>query len=45
MRMHNPPHPGIVIGSLCLEPLGVNITESGRNSTYGAPIDRANASR
>ena len=28
MRMHNPPHPGEVIKSLCLEPLGVKITQA-----------------
>lgn len=28
MRMHNPPHPGEVLKSLCLEPLGVTITEA-----------------
>jgi addiction module HigA family antidote len=30
MRMHNPPHPGEVIKSLCLEPLGVNVTEAAK---------------
>lgn len=30
MRMHNPPHPGEIIRSLCLEPLGVSITEAAR---------------
>jgi addiction module HigA family antidote len=28
MRMHNPPHPGEIIKSLCLEPLGVNVTQA-----------------
>jgi antitoxin HigA-1 len=28
MRMHNPPHPGEVIRQLCLEPLGVSVTEA-----------------
>ena len=28
MRMHNPPHPGEVIQSLCLEPLGVTVTQA-----------------
>jgi len=28
MRMHNPPHPGEVIKSLCLEPLGLTVTEA-----------------
>lgn len=30
MRMHNPPHPGEIIKSLCLEPLKVTITEAAR---------------
>ena len=28
MRMHNPPHPGEIIRSLCLEPLGLTITDA-----------------
>ena len=28
MLMHNPPHPGEVIKELCLEPLGVSVTEA-----------------
>ena len=28
MRMHNPPHPGEILKSLCLEPLGVSITQA-----------------
>ena len=28
MRMHNPPHPGEILKSLCLEPLGVSVTEA-----------------
>ncbi len=28
MRMHNSPHPGEVIKRLCLEPLGVSVTEA-----------------
>ena len=27
MRMHNPPHPGEIFRKLCLEPLGLNVTE------------------
>lgn len=27
-RMHNPPHPGEVLRELCLEPLGVSVTEA-----------------
>jgi addiction module HigA family antidote len=30
MRMHNPPHPGEVLKSLCLEPLGLTITSASR---------------
>ena len=28
MRMHNPPHPGEIIKTLCLEPLGITITQA-----------------
>ena len=28
MRMHNPPHPGEVLKGLCLEPLGLSVTEA-----------------
>ncbi|MBM4138942.1 MAG: HigA family addiction module antidote protein [Nitrospira sp.] len=28
MRMHTPPHPGEVIKSLCLEPLGITVTQA-----------------
>ena len=28
--MHNPPHPGAVIRELCLEPLGLSVTEAAR---------------
>lgn len=30
MRMHNSPHPGEVIKSLCLEPLGVTVTQAAK---------------
>lgn len=30
MRMHNPPHPGEIIKSVCLEPLGVTVTEAAK---------------
>ena len=30
MRMHNPPHPGEIIRTLCLEPLGLTITEAAK---------------
>lgn len=26
--MHNPPHPGEIIRELCLEPLGISVTEA-----------------
>lgn len=28
MRIHNPPHPGEVIKTLCIEPLGVTVTQA-----------------
>ena len=28
MRMHNPPHPGEIIKALCLEPVGLTVTEA-----------------
>ena len=30
MRMHNPPHPGRIIKSLCLDPLGLSVTEAAK---------------
>ncbi|MGH7825479.1 MAG: HigA family addiction module antitoxin [Candidatus Binatia bacterium] len=30
MLMHNPPHPGEVLRKLCLEPLGVTVTEAAK---------------
>ena len=30
MRMYNPPHPGEVLKTLCLEPLQVSVTEAAR---------------
>lgn len=30
MRMHNPPHPGEVIRELCLEPLGISVTDAAK---------------
>jgi plasmid maintenance system antidote protein VapI len=30
MRMHNPPHPGEVLKSLCLEPLDLSVTETAK---------------
>ena len=30
MAMHNPPHPGKVIRELCIEPLGLTVTEAAK---------------
>ncbi|MGQ0571967.1 MAG: HigA family addiction module antitoxin [Armatimonadota bacterium] len=30
MLMHNPPHPGEILRELCLEPLGLSVTEAAR---------------
>ena len=30
MLMHNPPHPGLVIKELCLEPLGLSVTDAAK---------------
>jgi len=30
MLMHNPPHPGKVLKELCLEPLGLTVTEAAK---------------
>ena len=30
MRMHNPPHPGKIIKSLCLDPLGLSVTAAAK---------------
>jgi antitoxin HigA-1 len=30
MRMHNPPHPGEVLRELCLEPLGLSVTDAAK---------------
>ena len=30
MRMHNPPHPGEILKDLCLEPMGLTVTEAAR---------------
>ncbi len=30
MKMHDPPHPGEVLKKLCLEPLGVTVTEAAK---------------
>ena len=30
MLMHNPPHPGELLRTLCLEPLGLSVTEAAK---------------
>jgi addiction module HigA family antidote len=30
MKMHNPPHPGEVLKTLCLEPLGLTVSDAAR---------------
>jgi addiction module HigA family antidote len=30
MLMHNPPHPGEILKQLCLEPLGLSVTEAAK---------------
>lgn len=30
MLMYNPPHPGEIIKELCLEPLGISVTETAK---------------
>ena len=30
MLMHNPPHPGLIIKELCLEPLGLTVTDAAK---------------
>ena len=30
MQMHNPPHPGVVIRELCLEPLNLSVTDAAK---------------
>ncbi len=30
MKMHNPPHPGEILKELCLEPLGLTVTETAK---------------
>ena len=30
MQMHNPPHPGEILRSLCLEPLALSVTDAAK---------------
>ena len=45
MKMHNPPHPGKVLKTLCLEPLKLTVTEAARSlgvsrKTFSAILNR-----
>jgi len=31
MKMHNPPHPGEILKTLCLEPLNLTVTEAAQS--------------
>jgi antitoxin HigA-1 len=31
MKMHDPPHPGEVLRKLCLDPMGLSVTETARS--------------
>ncbi len=31
MNMHNPPHPGEVLRELCIQPLGLTVTETAKS--------------
>ncbi len=41
MLMHNPPHPGKVLKELCIEPLGITVTDAAK----GLGISRKTLSR
>ena len=30
MKIHNPPHPGEILRELCIEPLGITVTDAAR---------------
>jgi addiction module HigA family antidote len=30
MKMHNPPHPGEILKTLCFEPLGISVTDAAK---------------
>lgn len=38
MVMHNPPHPGEVIKELCIEPLGLTVTEAAKGLPFMAGL-------
>jgi len=31
MQMYDPPHPGEILRELCLEPLGINVTQAAKS--------------
>ena len=41
MLMHNPPHPGEVLKELCIEPLGITVTDAAK----GLGVSRKTLSR
>ena len=30
LKMHNPPHPGEILNELCIEPLGLSVTDAAK---------------
>ena len=45
MQMHNPPHPGEIIRELCIEPLGLTVTDAAgflgvTRKTFSALLNR-----
>ena len=30
MKMHNPPHPGEILRELCIDPLGISVTDAAK---------------
>lgn len=45
MKMHHPPHPGDVLRDLCLEPLGITVTDAAKalgvsRKTLSATLNR-----
>lgn len=37
MVMHNPPHPGVAIRELCIEPLGLTVTDAAKGLGVSRP--------
>jgi plasmid maintenance system antidote protein VapI len=40
MVIHNPPHPGEVIRELCIEPLGLTVTEAAKGLGVSSAMSR-----